>query len=380
MEQNGPFVFGSLAESEHFTNRITELNQLATNFLNGTNTTLISPRRWGKSSLVKTTAERLIKKHRNIRVCYVDLFNTRTEHEFYTLLAQQVVKGTATKMDERMAVVKNFFGRLIPSITFSPDERQEFSLGFSVKELKKNADEILGLAEAIAKKNNYHIILCIDEFQNIEYFEQSLAFQKKLRSHWQTHKHVTYCLYGSKKHMLMDIFGTTAMPFYRFGDMMFLEKIKTVHWLPFIVGRFEKTGKKISTDTANLIVEAVENHSYYVQQLAQTVWDCCPKTAKPEHVEEAIAKLMTSMNIFFQREADLLSNTQINFLKALCSGVEKFTSQEALQEFNLGSSSNITRIKQALIEKEVIDIINGKPEFSDPLFKIWFWRIYMQRR
>ena len=97
MEHNGPFVFGSLAEQAYFTNRTTELNQLASNFLNGTNTTLISPRRWGKSSLVKAIAERLTKKHGNLRVCYVDLFNTRTEHEFYTLLAQQVVKGAATK-------------------------------------------------------------------------------------------------------------------------------------------------------------------------------------------------------------------------------------------------------------------------------------------
>ena len=377
---NSPFNFGTLADEEYFCNRTEELQKLTSSFSMGINTTLISPRRWGKSSLVERCAKRLEKKDKSIRFCYIDLFNTRTEHEFYALMAQQIIKATASKTEERAQAVKTFFRRLIPSISISADPNQDFSLSFAIKDLDRNPDEILNLAENMAKKKGIRIVVCIDEFQNIGYFQHALAFQKKLRAHWQKHKHASYCLYGSKKHMLMDIFGNVQMPFYRFGNLMFLEKIKTEHWIPFIVQRFEKTGKKISPELATQIALTMENHSYHIQQLAQEVWEVCGKIARPVDVENAIVRLLQQMTILYQREVDLLSNTQVNFLKAICSEVEKFSSNETLREFNLGSSANIKRIKEALIEKEVIDINNGKPEFSDPLFKIWFWRIYMQRR
>ncbi|MBY0433210.1 MAG: hypothetical protein K2U26_03780 [Cyclobacteriaceae bacterium] len=374
-----PFNFGTLAGEEHFCNRIIELQKLSSNFRMGINTTLVSARRWGKSSLVEMTAKHVIKKEKNIRFCYIDLFNTRSEQEFYVQMAQQLIKATSTKAEERIEAVKTFFRRLIPSIGISPDQQQEFTLSFSMKDLQRSPDEILDLAENIAKTKKTKIVVCIDEFQNIGYFTQALSFQKKLRSHWQKHKHASYCLYGSKKHMLMDIFGNVSMPFYRFGSFMFLEKIDARHWIPYIIHRFEKTGKKITEPLAKQISSLMENHPYHVQQLAQETWDVCGKFAKSTDIENAVTRLLRQMTILYQREVDLLSNMQVNFLKAVCSGVEKFSSNETLREFNLGSSANIKRVREALIEKEVIDINNDKPEFSDPLFKIWFWRIYMQR-
>ncbi len=374
-----PFNFGTLADEEYFCNRTAEQQKLVSNFLMGINTLLISARRWGKSSLVEMTAKRIMRKEKNIRFCYIDLFNTRSEREFYELMAQQIIKATATKTEERTQAVKKFFRSLLPSIGISPDQKQEFTLSFSINELKRNPDEVLDLAENIAKAKKIKIVVCIDEFQNISYYENALAFQKKLRSHWQKHKQASYCLYGSKKHMLMDIFGSVKMPFYRFGNFMFLEKIETKHWVPYIVQRFEKTGKRISPHLASQISTLMENHPYHVQQYAQEVWDVCTKSTKPTDLEIALDQLLRQMTILYQREVDLLSNMQVNFLKAICSGVEKFSSLEVLRDFNLGSSGNIKRAKEALVEKEVIDIDNNKPSFSDPLFRIWFWRIYMQR-
>ena len=79
------------------------------------------------------------------------------------------------------------------------------------------------MEEALAAKKQ--IILCIDEFQNISEFDHPVDFQKKLRAHWQLHQHVTYCLYGSKRHMLMEVFSSPSMPFYKFGDIIFLENL-----------------------------------------------------------------------------------------------------------------------------------------------------------
>ena len=83
----------------------------------------------------------------------------------------------------------------------------ELSFGIGLEELKRNPDDILDLAEALAVSKNIRLIICIDEFQNVANFGNSLVFQKKLRAHWQRHSHVAYCLSGSKRHMLMDVFA-----------------------------------------------------------------------------------------------------------------------------------------------------------------------------
>ena len=85
-------------------------------------------------------------------------------------------------------------------------------------------EEVLRLPEMIARSKGCHIVVCIDEFQQIGDFPDSLTFQKKLRSVWQLQSHVSYCLYGSKKHMMEQMFQNASYPFYRFGDFFYLNK------------------------------------------------------------------------------------------------------------------------------------------------------------
>src|SRR4030095_5972948 len=103
----------------------------------------------------------------------------------------------------------------------------DFSLSFDWKELKKYSDEVLNLPEVISAKKGIRMVICLDEFQNLSSFPGFLHFEKKMRAAWQRHKKVTYCLYGSKRHMMTDIFNNPSKPFYRFGDIMLLPKIET---------------------------------------------------------------------------------------------------------------------------------------------------------
>lgn len=219
-----PFVFGKIATDQNFTDRRVETERLLQNFRSLTNTIIISPRRWGKSSLVIHAAKQLLMSEENVKLCMIDLFNVREEEEFYTLLAKEVLTSVSSKWEEIAVNAKNFLARLIPRISFTADVESELSFGIGLEELKRNPDDILDLAEALAVSKNIRLIICIDEFQNVANFGNSLVFQKKLRAHWQRHSHVAYCLFGSKRHMLMDVFANVSMPFYKFGDLMFLQK------------------------------------------------------------------------------------------------------------------------------------------------------------
>jgi hypothetical protein len=367
-----PFTYGKLAETNHFTNRTAEVKSLAGNFLSGINTILISPRRWGKSSLVWHTALSVQRKHKDIKFCFIDLFNVRTEEEFYEQYTRELIKASATKWDERIAGVKQFFKTIIPQLSVPVDPQHDLSLSFEWKQLKKNPDEVIDLAENICRIKKIKLIVCIDEFQNISNFDSPLAFQKKLRAHWQKHRYATYCIYGSKRQMMATIFENPSMPFYKFGDVTFLKKIKQEHWIPFIVKRFKETGKSISEELAAQIAVLMENHSYFVQQLAQEVWIATNKKCKPADIDEALENLLNKLSLLYQRETDQLSNTQVNFLKALCNNETRFTTADVLHRYRLGSSANVSRIKSALEQKEVIDTMEPTIQFSDPLYKIWF--------
>jgi len=371
-----PFIYGKLAIGENFTDREDEKMRLAQNFLSGTNTILISPRRWGKSSLVLKAASEVQNSDQNILIVFIDLFNIRSEEDFYKALAENVIRASSSRMEEVVTIVKQFMKQWVPRISFSPDSQQEFSLGLNWNELKKEPDEILDLADNVAQSKKCKLVVCIDEFQNIAFFEDPLAFQKKLRSHWQTHQSVSYCLYGSKRHMLMDVFTSPSMPFFKFGDLLFLSRIAINFWILFIRERFRSTGKAISESQAEKIATMAEGHPYYVQQLAQLVWLRTDTEVTSDIVEEAMDGLVLQMSLLFQGITENLTTPQVNFLRLLIDGETRHTTKANIEKYQLGSSAHVIRIKKSLIEKEIIDEQPGSVIILDPVYSNWLRNYY----
>jgi hypothetical protein len=199
-----------------------------------------------------------------------------------------------------------------------------------------------------------------------------------MRSVWQLHQSASYCLFGSKKHLLTDIFTDHSMPFYRFGDLMFLNKIALEHWQEYIASQFHATGKNISAEIISRLVESVRNHPHYVQQLAQRVWWLTEKDTDEKILDTAIELFLNDTSVAFIRDAENLTATQINFLKAFCEGVREFSSAETLRNYHLGGPSNITRIRKALEHKEILDFFNTEPEFVDPAFELWLRKYFFR--
>lgn len=374
-----PFVFGKIASDKNFTDRKIETERLALNFISAVNTILISPRRWGKSSLVARAAVIASKKNRNLKFCFIDLNNVRSEEQFYQQLATRVLNASATKTGKLIENSRKFFGRFIPNLTISPNPTTELKLGLDWKDVKKEPDDILNLAEKISSQSNFKFVVCIDEFQNISEFENPLDIQKKLRSHWQKHRNVSYCLYGSKRHMMMDVFTSPSMPFFKFGDIIFLEKILLKDWIPFIQKRFTDTGKNIHRNEAALIADLADCHPYYVQQLAQQSWLRTDSFCSDEIIEKSFQDLVLQLSMLFQNLTDSLNTTQINLLKALTDNIEQLSSQSSIQTYGLGTSANVVKTKKALINKEILDYRGKVIYFLDPLFKYWLKNYFFGR-
>lgn len=367
------FVYGMSVEGENFTDRVQETKRLMMDFENGINVVLVSPRRIGKSSIVRKVMKEITNP--NIKMVFMDIYDCRSEYDFYNRFASELLKQTATKTEHMIDNIKKFLVRLTPKISFSPEPMSEYSLSLGITPQNYQPEEILQLPELIGQSQGIHIVVCIDEFQQIGEMPDSLTIQKRLRGIWQHQRNVSYCLFGSKKHLMTKLFQNRRMPFFQFGEMMYLEKIPTEEWVPFICSRFESQGKLISEELAKRICETVDGNSSYVQQLAWNVLAETEKTTTEDDFERGVDALLAQCSALFEEQLKGLSGYQMNFIRALCDGVRsEFGSKTILETYNLGSKSNISRIKTALQEKEMIDFDKDNVYLEDPVFKLWFKR------
>ena len=371
---SSPFEFVPTVRDDLFADRIQETQRLITNFRLGVNTILISPRRMGKTSLV-IKAQSLATSD-TLRIASMDIFGCRSPADFLTAYAAAVVKAAGRKTDNWLRTARQFLSALAPEITFGNDPQNQFSLRFGIKDLPQRTEDILNLPERIALHNKVRIVVCIDEFQQIGLFEDSLAFQKLLCSVWQHHSQVSYCLYGRHKHMMDSIFQTSSAPFYRFGDLFNLDRIPREDWVSFIVARFNATGKSISEAIAGRIANTADRYSYYALQLAFRVWAFTASVAGEAEFQRGVDLLLASCEPTFIEQTVRLTNRQMNFLHALSDGLTSgFSEKAVLDRYDLTSSSNVIRVREALLEKDMIlQPVRGTVLLADPILKLWLQR------
>lgn len=374
-----PFIFGSVAVGQdNFTDRENDSKRLLANFENRINTILISPRRWGKTSLVKHVAQ--LSNNKRLIVVYMDIFSCKNDEEFFDLYSSTIVKQTYSKFEDWMNTIKEFLSSLRPKFSMGLDPTTDFSFSLSFDN-KESVTDILNLPEKIGQKKDVRIVVCIDEFQQILDFDDSQTFQKKLRTAWQHHQNVSYCLFGSKKHLMSLLFEKKSLPFYKFGDIIYLQKIPQNEWVKYIIRQFNLFNKKIDESFAIRICQAVDNHSSYVQQLSYIIFINTEDAVTEEIFLNSIDDLINQNVNLFIRDTEDLTLYQTNFMKALCDGIEKgFNSKDIINKYNLGSSANVTRAKQSLEQKEIIDITGKKITILDPVYRIWFKRTMMNKQ
>ena len=170
----------------------------------------------------------------------------------------------------------------------------------------------------------------------------------------------------------MGMFGKPSFPFYRFGDLMFLERIPVSYWTTYIQKRFETTGKHISTELCEKLCEYVESNSSYVQQLAWLIWTFTTDTATDQSFELAKEEIMRQNHVLFQKYIDELSSYQISMMRAIANGHSTdLSTKNVIEEYNLASTANVASMRKSLEARELIEVAARSYTISDPLFAKW---------
>ena len=173
--------------------------------------------------------------------------------------------------------------------------------------------------------------------------------------------------------MMMEVFTNYSKPFYKFGSLIFLNKISSSYLTAFFKTRFSDTGKDITNDAAALIASLSDNHPYYAQQLAQLSWLRTPISGvcETETVHIAHTSLIEQLSLLFVNITETFSMQQLNYLKALVSGETAITSTSVMHRYGISSATSAVRSKEALIKHDILDNSNGTISFQDPIYAYW---------
>lgn len=371
-----PFIYGRLAEKESFIDRVEDRRELKNFLRHGINVILVSPRRWGKSSLVRTSMEELMQEESKTKVCFMDASKIHMEEEFYNKFASIVIQGVSSTLEQKLSDLVKFINRFTPSITIASDPMNSVEVNLKVNPVKESPENILQLPERIAEAKGIKIIVCIDEFQQLANLPKWKNLEAMLRAEWQLQHHTTYCLYGSKMHMMKDIFNKANSPFFKFGQLMNLKRIAKEYWIPYIISNFKKTGKTISESQAECLCERVKYNSWYVQQYCFFLWSHTDKEVTQELLDNQLQLVLDTNEDLFLTEMDELTPTQIGMLKAIASGEKHFNAKDVVETYGLGQPQSITRNKKVLVEKDLVEKHLQDFSFVDPVFELWLKREY----
>lgn len=370
---NNLFVFGKTVSGDAFTDREKDTAKLVSNFQYGVNTFLLSPRRWGKTSLVKKAKS--LAENSKLKIVYVDVHLCRGREEFCERYASAVLTQTSSKMEEWLENAKTFLSRFSFGVNASADPSSEMTFKLQLAPQLESMEDLLQLPERIAKRKKIRVVVCIDEFQQIGHFNNSLQFQTELRSVWQHHELTSYCLFGSKKHMMEALFDDSSKPFYKFGDIIYLQRIPMEYWVKYITGKFRREGKSITAKQATWIVEHVEGNSSYVQQLSWYVFQRTEKKVDEKVLSEALSELVEQCADVFEARTESLTAYQMNFLRCVADGIHTgLSSAKVINRYNLVSSANVAIVKKSLLDKDLVSVEKKETYLSDPVMGIWLKR------
>lgn len=371
------FEYSKYVDNQDFVGRKEEVERLSANFVFLTNSILLAPQGWGKSSLMRKAAAAATVKDRKLRFCHVNLSNVRDQERFYELLAQGIIQAVSSTVEEAVSYLSRFFVNPSPKLEFKTPSIDGIRLNYDRNDIRKYKENIINLPERISQETGLKLVVCIDDFHSVELFPESDAFVQFLQSQWGKQKGVSYCL-AAQENQTVASFAKTAVPFSRYGDVMRLGRIKSAAFSRHLRDRFADSGKYLDGEVASLIVDLVEGHPFYVQQLAHISWMNTSVVCSREVVVEAHETMVNQMQMMFEMVTSSLTTQQLCYLHAVLAGETVISTSEVLHRHQITSATSASRSKVALLQKGLVCNMDGRISMTDPIYSYWLTHKYFK--
>ena len=368
-----PFIFGEIIEEPNFVDRTSELNQLIRDLADGQKVFLLSPRRFGKSSLVALALLKLKKRH--IHTVSLTVSSYASYAQFLEKFAEKVLRA-AGPWDRVKDWVTRFGRSVKPDINYNMTTSEvSVSLGrgpgFDPTPI---APEVFAMPGELAKNAGFRMAICLDEFQQISEFDSG-SVENAIRNQVQEQREVGYVFAGSQPSLMKEMLSAKR-PFHKAGPQMFLDKIAASDWREFIDRQFGKRGRRVDEQAMNTLLSVADLIPYDVQRIAHELWDYAELKDKRQlsasDVNSVIDALVSGQSTYYELLWEQLSAGQRAVLQALAQrGPSEIYSQAVRSDFRLGPASTVQKALQSLDSKDILDRYKDAYFFLDPLLPHW---------
>ena len=368
-----PFIFGEIIEEPNFVDRVSELEQLVRDLADGQKVFLLSPRRFGKSSLVALAMLKLRK--RQIHTVSLTVSSYASYTQFLEKFAEKVLRA-AGPWDRVKDWVTRFGRSVKPDISYNMATGEvSVSLGRGAEfDPVPIAPDVFAMPGELTRNGGFRMAICLDEFQQITEFDSG-SVENALRNQVQEQREVGYVFAGSQPSLMREMLSSRR-PFHKAGPQMFLDKIPAADWKEFLLHQFGKRGRKVDAAAMEAVLATADLIPYDVQRIAHELWDYAELRDKREitaaDVHAVVEKLIAGQATWYETLWEQLSAGQRAALQALAErGTADIYGEAVRREFRLGPASTVQRALQSLDSKDILDRYHDRYFFLDPLFPQW---------
>jgi hypothetical protein len=356
-----PFRFGEIVAGAYFADREAEAQLLARDIQHGQNLVLISPRRFGKTSLILRVIDQV--RRAGVLVAYVDLLRAPSKERLAAHLAAAIYSGLESPFDrarERAATLFQHL-RVHPKPTLNPDGSVSFEFGVGMVDEERDADatleQLLEMPAAIARDRQRRVALLLDEFQEVVDLDAHLP--ALMRAIFQTQGEVAHVFLGSRQHLLRRVFTDRGQPLYRLARPVTLGPIAPDAFVPFLRERFAAGRSQITLDAARRLVDITAGHPNDTQELGHFAWGLAVAEGRPatvETVEHALDAVVDAEDARFTDLWESLSPHQrlVLLTIALDEGQGLYRA-DTRRRHRLGPAGRVQKAVRRLVERELVE-------------------------
>ena len=374
LKPKNPFVSQGYISPEYFCDRETETDLMLNHFNNGRNITLVSPRRIGKTGLIKNLFYHIERQDKNAICLYLDIYATKNLQDFTEMFGSVVFNGFARKEKSFMQKAATLLGSLRPVFTTDPyTGMPKMMITVDPSQSQLTIQQIF---ELLAQSRR-EVYIAIDEFQQIANYPES-GTEAMLRSHIQFATNVHFIFAGSKYRLMAEMFGSPQRPFFQSTEMMDLQPLDKEVYYRFANGFFEKKSGSIDKDIFMQLYDRFEGHTWYIQSVLNRLYDTCLHVRSIKEVNRETVHLVESRSPQYESLAQFLSSNQFNLLKAIASEgiVKEPTGSRFIRDHNMASASIVQSALRALVEKEIVYRTPRGYIVYDRFMSIWLARTF----
>ncbi len=373
IQLRNPFVYQGYVSPDYFCDRITETEELIGNLQNGRNTVLISPRRIGKTGLIKNAFHKLKEIEKDAICIYVDIFSTKNQQEFVQVLGSAITQDVLSRGQRAMKNLLEFFGSWRPVFGQDPYSGTP-TISISI-EPSQSAVSLKSIFDYLSLSKR-EVYIAIDEFQQITKYPET-GIEALLRSHIQFIPNAHFVFSGSKRRLMTQIFNSPERPFYQSTVSIGLEPLHEEIYYDFTRRFFEAKKGSFSQEMFHHVYNWFDGVTRSIQLMLNRLYETEKNVCSEAQINEAILHIVNQSSMQYEELINLLTANQLSLMKAIAQEgcVVSPQGDEFIKRYNLPSASSIKTALDVLLDKDLVYRTQTGYIIYDHFLAVWLRRL-----